>query len=1011
MDGNESKGNQIEMEANPKPHANTFGSYFHLDPDKVLTAYGRFGRYQMFSYFVTTIVMLLYCMNMMVMPFITEDIDFHCKIPNPDNRALIYTQPDKCTILDGNGWKIRCNDIPGATYEYNTTIHGSLTSQFDLVCDEFESTEHSSSIYLFGGMIASPIVTQMSDIFGRRRMFLWPLYLSVVSNLAAAFVPNYTLFLVLRFFAGFGTMGFVSTAFTLSTESVSTAFRDFLPFLPTLIWVIGYMMAGLLKLWIENWRMLYFAVSAPGIFLIPLTWFTPESIHWLITNRKHSEVKKYIKTASRINKIELVLAECKDDSRRETLTEAPKRTILDIFRHKGLLLQMFLNALVYTVMNATYWGLSLFSTDLSENKMTGFFLSGLIELPAGLLGIFFMYYFPRRFVSCGALMMQGVALVCAAYLPGSPHFLLVFALAAKFMNCIAWGINPLMVSEMAPTTVRNGFVGLASFIGDVGSVLAPYLKRLEAIHPSAPSLLLAASSVLAGFCVLLMPETKDKKMPDDLDNFDAGPLRKYLGCLKEEKIPPATGNGEVALLEERHDMGEASKSRSLNFTLEELLGLTPEPNDKSPRTIRAENSNRPPTRHGRDSVGNLLHDAPARYEEPEVVAPEPEDEAFDTEEDFVSKLNALRRRSLVSTKLPGDRPDARRRLESMPESPTTSVDLRPTSKSSKSGSTKSNASENTYNISAGNGHSRPKTAAPRPEFTSVTSKYHQPGPEQSSAAYESWMRKKRAESRRKREEERKREERARKEAEDKKKNAEKVFERWKRTNDERIAEQRRQEERKRRKAQEKAAQVLKMKKSEAEKAYDAWKRAYDENLEKNKRGAHVSKLAKERAEQEDKDEQRANATAAFEAWTEAKEEEEIEAKKKAQALKEEEKRKNIIVKEYKEMLANQSYDVWLQMKGEELAWSRLNRDMEDTHLYERVIPWVPPSNTVARRRSPSGQPRRRSLEPRQRAASATSLRAPFADRLGPIPIPRPPVRRTQSAHKTRPSTASRIIKS
>lgn len=42
-------------------------------------------------------------------------------------------------------------------------------------------------------------------------------------------------------------------------------------------------------------------------------------------------------------------------------------------------------------MNLVYWGLSLFSTDLSENQLTGFFLSGLVEIPAGLLSFPLLY--------------------------------------------------------------------------------------------------------------------------------------------------------------------------------------------------------------------------------------------------------------------------------------------------------------------------------------------------------------------------------------------------------------------------------------------------------------------------------------------------------------------------------------------------------------------------------------------------------------------------------------------
>ncbi|VDO48450.1 unnamed protein product [Haemonchus placei] len=46
-----------------------------------------------------------------------------------------------------------------------------------------------------------------------------------------------------------------------------------------------------------------------------------------------------------------------------------------------------MNAHILIVMNGTYWALSLFSTEPSQDKMTGFFLSGFVEIPAGLIAI------------------------------------------------------------------------------------------------------------------------------------------------------------------------------------------------------------------------------------------------------------------------------------------------------------------------------------------------------------------------------------------------------------------------------------------------------------------------------------------------------------------------------------------------------------------------------------------------------------------------------------------------
>ncbi|KIH50457.1 hypothetical protein ANCDUO_19465 [Ancylostoma duodenale] len=69
-------------------------------------------------------------------------------------------------------------------------------------------------------------------------------------------------------------------------------------------------------------------------------------------------------------------------------------------------------------MNGTYWALSLFSTELSEDKMTGFFLSGLVEIPAGLLAIGLLIYLDRKTVSVLSLTLQALSMLCALYLPG-----------------------------------------------------------------------------------------------------------------------------------------------------------------------------------------------------------------------------------------------------------------------------------------------------------------------------------------------------------------------------------------------------------------------------------------------------------------------------------------------------------------------------------------------------------------------------------------------------------------
>ncbi|KIH60558.1 hypothetical protein ANCDUO_09191 [Ancylostoma duodenale] len=70
-------------------------NYLHLDADKVLSAYGKFGRYQMVTYLITNSVHILFAINMMVMPFITEDPVFDCQITPPEGVKWNFSQLSK----------------------------------------------------------------------------------------------------------------------------------------------------------------------------------------------------------------------------------------------------------------------------------------------------------------------------------------------------------------------------------------------------------------------------------------------------------------------------------------------------------------------------------------------------------------------------------------------------------------------------------------------------------------------------------------------------------------------------------------------------------------------------------------------------------------------------------------------------------------------------------------------------------------------------------------------------
>ncbi|TKR86431.1 hypothetical protein L596_011024 [Steinernema carpocapsae] len=483
--------------------------YLHLDADKVLSAFGRFGRYQMLAYLLTNSVLICHAASVMIMSFIAKEPGFSC-IPRNNASFLSSSKIDQCTVLTASNQTESCLKSEEFYISYNDDVgYSTLGSEFNLVCEDEHWTSHATSIFMVGGMIITPILTQLSDRYGRRFTFLIPLWVAVISNMICSVAPDYTTFLVFRFIAGIGTAGFATIAWVLCLESVSVEFRSLIPFVGTISWVFGYELVGVLRMFITSWRWLYFAISIPGLLTISYYWFMPESLHWMVIHKKTKGITRYLKHSSRINKKELALDECRSSeySALEHVNVhkknvAAKRTLLDILKFPPLLFHLVLQCFIMSVMNAVYWGLSLFSSDLSEDEMSGYLLSGFVELPAGIFAVFLLTIFGRRTVSVAALLAQSVSMTAAILYPGRNWVSMILQLLAKVFNSICWAAHPLLLAELSPTSVRNIFYGIVGFVSEIGSIGAPYLDILRQYDERAPALVLASLSALAALCAI-----------------------------------------------------------------------------------------------------------------------------------------------------------------------------------------------------------------------------------------------------------------------------------------------------------------------------------------------------------------------------------------------------------------------------------------------------------------------------------------------------------------------------
>ena len=71
-----------------------------------------------------------------------------------------------------------------------------------------------------------------------------------------------------------------------------------------------------------------------------------------------------------------------------------------------------------------------------------------------------------------------------------------------------------------PTTVRAAGVGSSSLVSKIGGTLSTTVAALADIHPAIPTLIFTVMAITSGALTMFLPETKDRKMPDSLDDVN-----------------------------------------------------------------------------------------------------------------------------------------------------------------------------------------------------------------------------------------------------------------------------------------------------------------------------------------------------------------------------------------------------------------------------------------------------------------------------------------------------------
>jgi SHS family lactate transporter-like MFS transporter len=281
----------------------------------------------------------------------------------------------------------------------------------------------------------------MADRFGRRPTLMVNVVVYTAFEVASAFAPTLTVFLIVRALFGIGMGGEWGVGAALAFETLPAEGRGFFSGLLQEGYVVGYLVAALAYGTLFptlGWRGMFVIGALPAVFVLYMLWKVEESPSWLQGRVTHPTGRKLTR---------------------------------DIASHAGIFL--FLVILMFAFNSFSHGTQDLYPTFLQKNlelspKVVSF-IAILYNVGALLGGILFGTWserIGRRRAIVIAAMLALPVIPLWAYSRTVPMVALGGFLM-QFMVQGAWGVIPAHLNELSPASVRGTLPGFAYQMGNL----------------------------------------------------------------------------------------------------------------------------------------------------------------------------------------------------------------------------------------------------------------------------------------------------------------------------------------------------------------------------------------------------------------------------------------------------------------------------------------------------------------------------------------------------------------
>ncbi|WMT50439.1 MAG: MFS transporter [Ferroplasma sp.] len=398
-------------------------------------------------------------------------------------------------------------------------------SAFDLNTDFGKAMIAASTT--IGMLVGAILFGYITDLYGRRTMYMYDMAIFIVLTIATAFSWNFAALFTFRFILGLGLGADYAIGTTIISEFSPVKYRGKLLVTNVLAWFVGAAVAAgtgylLLSLGPQSWRYMFLLGIVPAAIILILRRDVPESVRWLNNKGKTKEASDVEKelTGTSDN-----LAIIKKDN---------KNPIKDLVSRKYIKSLLFIGIFWFT-FDASFYGISIFSPTILE--LLGL-KARLAVLGSGIFDIFAILGSLTAIVLIDRIGRKGITIIgflgmvislaalgiVTYYVPNKSAFItdgaLIFALFLLFYITEAIGpgstdfVYPV---ELFPTEDRATAQGFGTSVSRIGAILGiTTFPFIVSAYGFSTSLFFFTALALIGLLatIFLGTETKGKTLEE-----------------------------------------------------------------------------------------------------------------------------------------------------------------------------------------------------------------------------------------------------------------------------------------------------------------------------------------------------------------------------------------------------------------------------------------------------------------------------------------------------------------